>query len=600
MNQNELRKMYGATPESFARRVSFALKKTEDKPVKHTMRTVLIAAAIVILLTAVAYAAFSSQVAELFGTFYGEDMKTWLEEGSVATTDDQSYTLGDLIYTVDEVVYRNNGLYGVGTIRPAESSNVVIICEDQLLTDPYGYDIHGAMGSPETAPADAKTIAEVAAEKGGKILLACVRVNRIGVDGGELLTLGSEGYSWVQQRDGSILFSFEVSDGVVIGEGSTYQIEMHSYFFDTDADGCLIQDTKQVGDWIIEIQPEPISEQTEEPVADVSAFTQTIGDVKLIVPDDYSQAYTMPVYSAVARDFGADLDTELFNRSGVAKTENYMITYTDEAQLSWSPEALFYDEYQGTYNGNYKDPESEPMILPMKTLSHAAADLAGHAYSAWPEAWEGISLSKTELAGITLDEAKAKLEALLKALNVEGYTCDYALDMDVERIQTMGETMNRMIEENRYWNSPIVDYSKVTAENEGFFLHYTNGVKSDGGLFDVFAYVTGQGVASLQVRDMYIRGDIKTTAETLVSPEVIMERLPAEIAESRFSDMTLDHVISMELSYAPARAADKANGMVFTPAWYVVYQDSDGVKDGFDSYAIFSAVDGTLLFAQFQ
>ncbi len=600
MNGYELKKMYGATPESFKHRVSFALQKTEEKPMKHTMRTVLIATAIVVLLTAAAYAAFSSRVAELFGTFYGEDMKTWLEEGSVATTGDQAYTLGDLIYTVDEVVYRNNGLYGVGTIRPAEGSDVVIICEDQLLTDPYGYDIHGAMGSPETAPEDAKTIAEVAAEKGGEILLACIRVNRIGVDGGELLTLGSAGYSWVQQRDGSILFSFEVSDGVAIGEGSTYQIEMHSYFFDTDADGCLIRDTKQVGDWIIEIQPEPISEQTEEPVADASAFTQTIGDVELIVPDDYSQAYTMPVYAAVTRDFGANLDPELFNQSGVAKTENYMITYTDEAKLSWSPEALFYNEYQGTYDGNYKLPDSEPMILPLKTVSHAASELAGHAYSAWPEAWEGIALSKTALSGITLDEAKAKVEALLKTLDVEGYTCDYALDMDVERILSMGETMNRMIEENQYWNSPIIDYSLVTEADEGFYLHYTNGVKSDGGLFDLYAYVTQNGIVDMQLRDMYIRGDAVSTPDALVLPEVIMEKLPVEIADSRFNDMALDHIISMELTYAPARAADKADGMVFTPAWYVVYQDTDGVKHGFESFAIFNAVDGTLLYAQFQ
>ena len=602
MNQNELQTMYGATPESFKHRVAFALKETEAKPVKHTLRTVLIAAAIVILLTAVAYAAFSSQVAELFGTMYGDNTKAWLEEGSVATTDDQSFTLGDLVYTVDEVVYRNNGLYGVGTIRAAEGSDVVIICEDQLLSDPYGYDIHGAMGSPETAPDDAKTIADVAQEKGGKVLLALVRVNRIGVDGGELLSLGCSGYSWVQQRDGSIRFSFEASDGVVIGEGSTYQIEMYSAFYETDADGYQIQETKQKATWLIEIQPEPISEQTEEPAADTAAPTQAIGDVELIVPEAYTQTGTMPIYSATLRDFSAVIHPALFNQSGIAKTENSFITFNDEAQLDWAPEAVFYNEYEGTYNGNYKNPELEPMINPLKTLSHAAADLAGDVYSGWPDegaSWEGITLTNTALSGITLDEAKAKVEAMLKALNVEGYACDFALDMDVERIQSMGETMNRMIEENQYWNPPIIDYSQVTGENEGFYLHYTNGVKTGSGLFDVYAYVTGKGIAYLQVRDMYIRGDAVSTPETLLSPEAVMELLPAAMANSRFSDITLDHIISLELTYTPTRADNAADGMVFTPAWYVVYQDSDAVRDGYDCFAIFNAVDGTLLAAIF-
>ncbi|MBE0600629.1 MAG: DUF4179 domain-containing protein, partial [Firmicutes bacterium] len=245
MKPDDLKQMYGATPESFKHRVSFALQKTEDKPMKHTMRTVLIAAAIVVLLTAVAYAAFSSQVAELFGKMYGNDTREWLEEGSVATTDNQSFTLGDLVFTVDEVVYRNNGLYGVGTIRTAEGSNTVLIAEEQLFTDPYGYDIHGGMGSPEPAPADAKTIAEVAQEKGGKVLLALALLDRIGVDGGELLSLGCSGYSWAQQRDGSIRYSFEASDGVVIAQGAHYQIEMYAAVYETDADGNRMQETKQ-------------------------------------------------------------------------------------------------------------------------------------------------------------------------------------------------------------------------------------------------------------------------------------------------------------------------------------------------------------------
>jgi hypothetical protein len=503
------------------------------------------------------------------------------------------------MYTLDEVVYRNNGLYGVGTIRVKEGSGAVIIMDDQLLSDPYGYDIHGGIGRPETAPEGAKTVAEVAKEKGGKVLLACVRLNRIGVDGGELLSPGCSGYSWAPQRDGSYLFSFEVSDGVVVDEGTTYQIEMRSYFFETDADGNLIQDTKQVGDWLVTIQPEPISEQTEEPTADVTAPVQAIGDVQLIVPEEYTQSGTLPVYEAITRDFGRDLKPELFNQSGIAKTENGLIIFHDEAQLDWAPEALFYNEYKGTYNGNYREPEREAVIVALQTLTHAAADLAGHVRFGWPETWEGITLSKTELAGITLEDAKAQVEALLEALNMKGYTCDYALDMDVARIRSMGETWNQIVESHQ-WNAAILDYSLAAQENEGFYLHYGNGVKTDGDRFDVRAYVTETGISDLNLRDMYIWGDVVSTPETLVSPETVMAALPVEMADSRFSDMTLDHIISIELTYAPARAANKADGMVFTPAWYVLYQDNEGADQGYDSYAIFNAVDGTLLYAMFQ
>ena len=85
IKQDELKNMFGGTPERFTRRVSLALMKTEEKPMKRlTARTLLIAALILVLLLSAAYAAFSSQVTELFGRMYGNDMKEWLENGDTA------------------------------------------------------------------------------------------------------------------------------------------------------------------------------------------------------------------------------------------------------------------------------------------------------------------------------------------------------------------------------------------------------------------------------------------------------------------------------------------------------------------------------------
>ncbi len=599
MNSNDLKTMYGTTPESFKHRVSFALKQTEGKPVKHTMRTVLIAAAVVVLLTAAAYAAFSSQVLDLFGRSYGNDMEQWLKQGDVAVSE-QSLVLDGVVFTLDEVIYRDNGLYGVGTIRPLEGSNIVIIGKDFAPDEPFGYDIHGLGGVREEAPAGTPTIADVAREKGAKLLVVRTLPEQIGVDGGPLLYPPCVGYMFVPERDGSVQFLFDVSDATVIAEGEVYTIAMHSSVTAMDLDGTIHSETYHGENWTVEISPKPIGEPTAEPAANTVALTQSIGDVELIVPDGYSPQYTMPVYAAIPNDFGKALDPTLFNQSGIAKSDKRSITFNDEAELSWSTETLYYYEFQGTRDANYRIPDSEPMIVPVKSLSNAAGERAADAYSAWLKGEEGIVLSKTELAEITLEEAKAKVEAILKAVNVKGYTCDFALDMDVERIRTLGEAKNRKIEENQSWNSPIMDYSKAGPETEGYFLHYTNGFKADGGYFYSIAYVTEEGVVLFQLRDMYSRGDIYATPDALISPETVMDRLAAEIADSRFAGLEIDHIISIELCYSPGRAADKADGMVLTPAWYVVYQDNDGVKGGFESYAIFNAVDGTLLYAPFQ
>jgi hypothetical protein len=602
MNLNDLKRMYGTTPERFKRRVAFALQKTEEKPMKHTVRTILVTAIILLLLTAAAYAAFSSQVLDFFGKSYGNDYKQWLEQGEVAVPN-QSLVLDDAVFTVDEIIYRDNGLYGVGTVSLREGSAAVLIAEEYTPDEPFGYDIHGAGGHVEEAPAGTPTIAEVAAEKGGKILMVSYTMpEQIGVDGGEMLFPPWVGVELVPQRDGSIQFCFELSDGVAIADGDIYTILMWSSVCEMTADGEQLTDTRHGENWTVEIAPEPINEPTAEPVAVTAAPEQSIGDVTLIVPEEYTQTGTLPVYSATARDFGAGLNPELFNQSGVAEASHDLIIFNDEAQLSWSPETLFYSEYRGTYNANYKSPGQEPVMIPLESLSHAASDLAGYVRYGWPDEanWDGITLDKTALSGITLAEAKAQVEALLAALNVEGYTCDYALDMDVARIRSMGAQMNKITQENQSWNSPVLDYSQVTEKNEGFYLHYQNGIETGDGRFDLYAYVTQDGIADFQLRDMYIRGETCETPETLVSPESVMAALPAAMANSKFSDMTLDHILSVELAYTPARAADRADGMVFTPAWNVTYRDARAAQQDYDRNAIFNAVDGTLLYAPFK
>lgn len=624
MKQDHLKKMYGATPESFKHRVAFALKKTEE-PMKRklTVRTVLIAAAMVLLLTAAAYAAFSSQVTAFFGQLYGKDMQAWLEKGDVATAN-QSFTLDGVVFTLDEVVYRSGGLYGVGTIRPQEGSGLVILPEDYWPDDPYGYDIHGEGGKPEKAPAGAPTLAEVAREKGGKLLVVRMLPDLIGVDGGEMLSPESIGYGAVPQRDGSIRCSFEVSDAYAVGEGETYTLEMWVSACEMSPDGNMLEDTRHGENWRVEIKPAPInrgvegaSEAAPEPLPS-DALPETPASAspdgpEIIVPEAYTQTGTIPIYRATARNFKDNLRPELFNQSGVASRGEWEIVFEDEAVLQLAAEALFYHENSGTFDASARAELAspgdgralKPSIIPMPALSSAIADLASWAMHGWPGDHDRVfQLEKTALTHITLKEAQARLEALLEQLGVAGYVCDYALDMSLERITALGGDLNAAIASGQlYTNLPQYDYTQATAADEGFYLSYHKPGDGpnlgNGDIFSAYAYVTQRGVVALSLRDMYIPGEVYGTPETLVSPQAVLDRLPQEVAASRFPAKVAS-VSSVRLTYAPMRAPDKADGMVLSPIWLVIYQDEEALAQGYTCWAEFDAVNGKLLNAMFQ
>ena len=162
----------------------------------------------------------------------------------------------------------------------------------------------------------------------------------------------------------------------------------------------------------------------------------------------------------------------------------------------------------------------------------------------------------------------------------------------------MGEQMNKIIDEYQ-WNSAQPDYSLVTENNEGFYLHYSKDVWTDGDRFSIHAYVTSEGIVSLQIRDLYIQGDVYQTPEALVSADTVLAQLPGEVENSRFPS-TVKSIQSISLIYTPMRASHKEDGIVLAPAWLVIYQDEDAARSGFTCWAVFDAVNGTLLSAIFK
>ena len=259
MNQNELKRMYGSTPASFQNRIRQTLYA--PAPVRRPVMRVALAAALVLALSlGTCLAVFHSQVAEYFGWFYGADLQQELLGGSIAQ-EEHSVQIGDVIYTLQEVTYIDNGLYGVGRITPANET-VVLMAEDYQPSDAAGYGLY--YGPDSHAPEGTPTYAKLAKQKNGKIVQVTAVPEAVGVDGGTVLPLGSVGYSLLPQQDGSVTFAFEIGTGVAVEEGSEYVIRMWSSNWEVTPEGEWLNqepnDTYLGESWDAVVYPKPAKE----------------------------------------------------------------------------------------------------------------------------------------------------------------------------------------------------------------------------------------------------------------------------------------------------------------------------------------------------
>jgi len=233
---HDLKRMYGSTPQSFQNRIQQTLthaRAQETRTRRPVWRAVLVTALVLALSLGTCLALFHSQVADYFGWAYGDDMKQELLAGNIAQ-EEHSVQIGDVIYTLQEVTYIDNGLYGVGRIAPA-NENVVLLAEDYSVTDAAGY---GLFYGPESrAPEGASTYAELAKQKNAKIVQVTTVPEAVGVDGGTVLPLATAGYSLIPQLDGSVQFAFEIGTGVAVEEGAEYTIRMWSANWEVTPDG---------------------------------------------------------------------------------------------------------------------------------------------------------------------------------------------------------------------------------------------------------------------------------------------------------------------------------------------------------------------------
>ena len=252
---NDFRHMYGSTPESFTLRMRVALAGAERPVLRtHRLRLVLLTALLIALSAAAAVAAFHSQAADYFGQHYGEDLRQEMLAGEIAL-EPQAHRVGDVIYTLEEVVYIDNGLYGMGRITPARE-DVLLLAEDYELSDAAGYGLH--YGEESHAPEGAPSYAQLAEEKGARVVQVRISPDAVGVDGGTMLPLNAAGSSLTPQLDGSVLFAFEIPTGVAVEAGQTYTIRL--WAANWAADGNM-DATYQGESWEAIVNPKAVREE---------------------------------------------------------------------------------------------------------------------------------------------------------------------------------------------------------------------------------------------------------------------------------------------------------------------------------------------------
>ena len=571
-----------------------------EKPVKRKISLALvlcIVSGIAVIGTACALLA-SSQVADFFRQYWGKDMGDWLQEGKIAQVG-ESVTAGDVVFTLDEVVYRDRGIYGVGTARPADPKNVLVPMD---LADDWAVCSRTEEG---------KALIALAAASGGKLITINCIPEAIGVDEGTMLPVNAGAYN-VRNEDGSVTFSYEAG-GYALEDGETYQVTLGYETAELGADGKQVEGSLKLQSGTVSFMPVMTAEKADGPEsAAITAESIPREDCEIILPDEYRETGTIPYYQAVANDFSVIARPEWFNRSEILKEESdtgyaYYV-FNDHAVLDVAPEYVGYSEYTDEpfdYNWHARevdDPDLEPAWGDKQAFSCRIAAVA--AFVHWGEDFaKDTAFEKKKLTCLSFEDADEKAKQMMELLRLSGYELTWALDMDLDRIRALGK------EYNEYWyesgsgftNSPRYDYDLATAEDEGYYLIYTQtsaaGLDETQGSASFF--ITSRGIVHADVRCYYMMGEKTETPDSLISSGKAVERLYEETARSRNGEKVV-RVKTVELTHMPVRAENKRDGMVFAPVWKVTYVDGSGEKKGFDSWAVFNAVNGKLIDAIFQ
>lgn len=296
LNNERLQALFPQTPQAFSDFVEHRLndlKAGKETPVvkKKLSMGLILALALVLLVTAAAVAAIISPTAEFFGFLYGKEKQEVLLKGDIAAIG-QVRAVGDLEVTLEDVVYQAEGdmtgLYGTGIIAPKEGSKVVLIPEDYSPASPAGYTLH--YGKDEEVPEDAPTYLEQAEKTDSKLLQVSVRPDS--------LTIADKrvdvdiGYSLLPLPDGRVRFAFELAGPGVL-RASDYLLRIDLSWVELDEQGEPKSEVK-IDSWDVLVVPQlsetaKIAIAAQTPVPEPTAAPTAAPGAVLMVGQHWSE-----------------------------------------------------------------------------------------------------------------------------------------------------------------------------------------------------------------------------------------------------------------------------------------------------------------------
>ena len=224
-----------------------------EEPVKKRISLTLVLSIILgLALIGTAYALFSSRVVEFFGNEYGEDFAEWLKDGKSAAIG-ETVTLDGVDFTLDEVIWRDNGIYAVGTARAKDGKDELVPMEMTFAAD---------WTDEDALDEEYRVLISRAQAAGGRLLSVDCRPSTIGMDEGTMDILDNVGFDQEYNEDGSITFCFEATD-YTLEEGTVYQMEMFAQVDEWTAEGEVDEGKGAYQTWIVSFTPEFMDGRTE-------------------------------------------------------------------------------------------------------------------------------------------------------------------------------------------------------------------------------------------------------------------------------------------------------------------------------------------------
>lgn len=270
------------------------LSKAHEAPgtggfiVKKKMSLAMVLLIICLFLSAsVALAAIISNTAQRFGDLYGEDWTDAALRGEIDTSK-PSIQIGDVVYTMDDVIVTGieremeglteddtmcTRILATGTMRAAEGTNVVLMPEDYLVSDPWNFDPY--YNGHANVPAGVVSVIEKAAETDAEILCTRATANGLVDSEGNLYDCDIV-YTGIMQEDGSIVFHMEIGLFEPIPRQDSYTLSVYIANHQVTPENEHLMETRISKDWVFTIHPQQIEAQRISQPKPVDA----IGDVQ--------------------------------------------------------------------------------------------------------------------------------------------------------------------------------------------------------------------------------------------------------------------------------------------------------------------------------